>query len=64
MLRDRLARRASARDLLRLAEVHQATARPTEMTASLQQAKDLWPTAEAENPEQQRLQALEGAGAR
>ena len=59
MLRDRLARRASARDLLRLAEVHQATARPTEMTASLQQAKALWPTAEAENPEQERLRTLE-----
>ena len=59
MLRGRLARRDSARDLLRMAEVHQAQARPSEMTASLQQAKDLWPTADANNPEQTRQRRLE-----
>ncbi|HEY7467498.1 MAG TPA: hypothetical protein VIB47_12470 [Dehalococcoidia bacterium] len=61
MLRRRLARRASARDLLRMAEVHQATSRPAEMTTDLAKAKDLWATAEADNPEQHRLRVLETA---
>ena len=61
MLRERLARRASARDLLRMAEIQRATARPAEMAASLQQAKQLWPTADTANPEQSRLQAMQAA---
>jgi tetratricopeptide (TPR) repeat protein len=61
MLRERLARRASARDLLRMAEIQQATARPEEMVTSLQQAKDLWPTADTSNPEQDRLRAMQTA---
>jgi len=61
MLRERLARRASARDLLRMAEVQQATDRTAEMGANLQQAQELWPSAEAANPEQQRLRAMQAA---
>ena len=62
MLRQRLSRRASARDLLRLAEVRQAVGEATDARGSLSQAKQLWPTADASNPEQERLRSLERAG--
>jgi tetratricopeptide (TPR) repeat protein len=61
MLRARLSRRASARDMMRLAEVQQATGAAGVVGATLQQAKSLWPTAEAGNPEQQRFEALQAA---
>jgi tetratricopeptide (TPR) repeat protein len=61
MLRERLARRASARDLLRMAEVHQAQDRTAEAAASAREAAALWPSADADNPEQRRLRALEAA---
>jgi hypothetical protein len=62
MLRDRLSRRASARDLLRLAEVQQSTGQPAAATSSLQAAKVLWPSVETGNPEQERLRSLAGVG--
>jgi tetratricopeptide (TPR) repeat protein len=61
MLRERLARRGSARDLLRMAEIQQATERPSEMVVSLDQARQLWPTADPVNPEQDRLRAMQAA---
>jgi tetratricopeptide (TPR) repeat protein len=61
MLRERLSRRASARDLLRLAQVQQSTERTAEAGASLKQATALWPSADAANPEQERLRTLAAA---
>jgi tetratricopeptide (TPR) repeat protein len=61
MLRERLSRRASARDLLHLAEVQQAAGQRAEAGPSLQHAKALWPTADTSNPEQEHLRALESA---
>jgi tetratricopeptide (TPR) repeat protein len=63
MLRGRLAQRASARDLLRMAEIKQADGDTAAVSETLREARTLWPTAEASNPEQQRLQALEAVAA-
>jgi pentatricopeptide repeat protein len=63
MLRERLSRRASARDLMRLAEVKQATGEAAAAGENLREAKALWPDADASNPEQQRLHALEAIAA-
>jgi tetratricopeptide (TPR) repeat protein len=61
MLRERLARRASARDYLRLAQVQQATQDEDGGAVAVAKAKALWLDADAVNPEQESLRALEMA---